>query len=607
MQIKVVSLKRTPSRLDRFKQRNSQYLPGFVVFDAVDGRDINHSRLLEMGFDTNKNWRDPLLKRTLTHGEIGCFLSHWYLWEECVEADEPFLILEDDIEFTDQLPLNLDQQEGDLIYLAWSEQEPAGATATHPCYPYWTSAYVITPKAAKYLLKSSFSCEIIPVDEVLPRVTDHLDIRALQDSPCRLSGAATTTEPASHKDYFIDFETHVMCVASDQHKAERLANSCKSYDIDLINLWPKGKEWKGGLQNFSTGGGVKLNLLSKELKRMKPNDVVLFVDAYDVFISSKLEEIVRRFLAFKTEILFSAERYNWPDKSLSWPPSHTPYRYLCSGMFIGRVHELRNILNQSIREDNSDQLFLQLQYLTGKYDCKLDKEQYVFTNHEPQAQIRNRKIYNPVTRCWSCIYHGNGGEEAKEKFDEMYKAAFPVRAYSFTTQYEVIGDELLLIDYKTPEQCQDWIDISEANGSWHPHPDDLFPSHDIHLKKLGLWEEAEAHWKEVVAPIIESYWRPMRHHHLRKAFTMKYSPDTQKTLGLHNDSSMVTGSVKLNDDYTGAVLHWPRQKVNNKDIPVGKMILFPGMVTHGHYVDELTAGTKYSATFWTARFKGEYL
>jgi hypothetical protein len=120
-------------------------------------------------------------------------------------------------------------------------------------------------------------------------------------------------------------------------------------------------------------------------------------------------------------------------------------------------------------------------------------------------------------------------------------------------------------------------------------------------------EEADDFFKRVVKPIIDSYWDPSIHNHLRKAFAMKYSVETQKTLGFHVDSSQVTGSVKLNDDYVGANLWWPRQGMSNKDIPVGKMILFPGMVTHGHYVDELIEGTKYSATFWTARYKGEYL
>lgn len=159
----------------------------------------------------------------------------------------------------------------------------------------------------------------------------------------------------------------------------------------------------------------------------------------------------------------------------------------------------------------------------------------------------------------------------------------------------------------TPDQCDEWIKISEKHGGFSPHPDDKFPSHDIHLKELGLWDEMEAHWRMVVAPICEKYWVPYAHYHLRKAFSMRYSMDTQRTLGRHTDASLVTGSVKLNNDYQGATLIFPRQNVTNRDIPVGKMILFPGQVTHGHYVDPLVKGTKYSATFWTARYKGDLL
>jgi hypothetical protein len=34
---------------------------------------------------------------------------------------------------------------------------------------------------------------------------------------------------------------------------------------------------------------------------------------------------------------------------------------------------------------------------------------------------------------------------------------------------------------------------------------------------------------------------------------------------------------------------------------VGHCILFPSMVTHAHYVSELTSGEKYSLTMWTSR------
>ena len=57
-------------------------------------------------------------------------------------------------------------------------------------------------------------------------------------------------------------------------------------------------------------------------------------------------------------------------------------------------------------------------------------------------------------------------------------------------------------------------------------------------------------------------------------FIIKYEMDKQRELRVHNDASLVTGSVKLNDDYTGGLLEFPRQKFNNKDIPVGKCLLF---------------------------------
>jgi len=216
-------------------------------------------------------------------------------------------------------------------------------------------------------------------------------------------------------------------------------------------------------------------------------------------------------------------------------------------------------------------------------------------------------IYNPVTGCYSCIYHGNGGDEAKAKFDNLYNQMYPELKYAYVKTYEVIGNEMLLIQCFSEEDCQRWIDISEAHGGWNPHPDDKFPSHDIHLKELGLWEEWEDHWKRVVAPITDKYWQPSMHYHIRKAFTMKYSMDTQRTLGLHTDAALVTGSMKLNDDYEGATLIFPRQNVTNKDIPPGKMILFPGPLTHGHYVEPLKSGVKYSLTTWTARYQGDYL
>jgi hypothetical protein len=63
--------------------------------------------------------------------------------------------------------------------------------------------------------------------------------------------------------------------------------------------------------------------------------------------------------------------------------------------------------------------------------------------------------------------------------------------------------------------------------------------------------------------------------------------------------SMITMVVKLNRDFEGGTLEFPRQKWNNSDLPVGHAVMFPGTVTHYHCTHPMISGTKYSLTNWT--------
>ena len=161
---------------------------------------------------------------------------------------------------------------------------------------------------------------------------------------------------------------------------------------------------------------------------------------------------------------------------------------------------------------------------------------------------------------------------------------------------------MLLIDFMTQDQCERLIEIADKNGAWGSLEYDKFPAQEIRMKELGLWGELEDHWNKQVVPLYEHYWQPLQHYGLRDGFVMRYAMDTQTNLNLHHDASLVTGSVKLNDDYKGAELVYPRQGFTNKDIPVGKCILFPGQVSHGHECLPLLDGVKYSLTIWTCRF-----
>lgn len=615
MKAVVINLKSRKDRLDLFKTNNEDKAPGFNLFEAVNGKELTYEKLKEQGFDTDKYWRDPNLGRVLTWGEIGCFLSHYRVWEMIANGGEPVLVIEDDAVLTCHLgEVWPHLGDYDLLYLAHLEMNKKGVKSLtdhllRPCYPYHTTAYILTPAGARKLLDTDIRHNIIPVDEYLPRMLDKLNVAGFKNQVARQisrKSLGTDVEPTSEASFVKDFRTHVLTCGSDEEKMKRLTESGKEMGISPINVIQG--EWRGSDMR-GPGGGQKILDLKSYIERNKlpDNDVILFTDSYDVFFSSNLDTIVSRYLGYKKEVIFSAEKSLWPDKTLRFPTAHTPFRYLNSGTFIGRVGEIKRMLAEPIERHEDDQLYIQKQFLTGRFSAVLDTECYIFCTHEPGAKIAKGRIYNPITGCYGCIYHGNGGPEAKAKFDKIYRSRFPEAKYAIVKDHEVIGPEMLLIDCFTEEDCKRWIEISEKHGGWNPHPADKFPSHDIHIKLLGLWDEWSDHWNRVVAPITSRYWKPSVHHHLRKAFTMKYSNDTQKTLGLHNDAALVTGSMKLNDDYAGATLVFPRQGLTNADIPPGKLLLFPGPLTHGHHVTPLEEGTKYSFTTWTARWKGDYL
>ncbi|EAK3946191.1 glycosyltransferase family 25 protein, partial [Campylobacter jejuni] len=70
----------------------------FIFFKAIDAKNKEH---LEFK-DHFPWWASWILGRELSDGEKACFASHYKLWQECVKLDEPIIILEDDVEFSDE-------------------------------------------------------------------------------------------------------------------------------------------------------------------------------------------------------------------------------------------------------------------------------------------------------------------------------------------------------------------------------------------------------------------------------------------------------------------------------------------------------------------------
>lgn len=100
--------------------------------------------------------RDRLERGTwwLTTPELGCFMSHFRLWELAVQLDESVLILEHDVEFIANLP----------------ELPPRAIALNFDNAPWPGSfAYLITPRAARLAIREARKRGIQPVDELLWR------------------------------------------------------------------------------------------------------------------------------------------------------------------------------------------------------------------------------------------------------------------------------------------------------------------------------------------------------------------------------------------------------------------------------------------------------
>ena len=622
----VISLNDREDRRVHFQETNG-WVENLEYFQAVNGWDVDHDQMRTNGFSIDHTWRDPFKFRRLTKGELGCYLSHYSVWQTIIEMNEPVLILEDDAiinrDLFDEALYEKYMNEGcGMLYLGYNENsdhvEDYDENTVIPQYPYNTHAYIITPETAKLLVNSGFHEKVIPVDEMLSAMLSQIEKPlALKEHTVKQAlreKLSSDVEPTSDEDWFQDFKCHPITIGTDPEKCDKLVRSAKRYGFEVKNLGA-GREWNG-TDMSGPGGGQKVKILQEYLATLPENDVVLFTDAYDVFYTFDYRTITRRYLDMTYEIIFSAETAIWPNEEMAerHPPSHTKYQFLNSGGFIGRVGALRELFSKEIKPYDDDQLYIQTAWLddTTK-SITLDYEGYIFQTHEPNIKVKNGMIYNEETGCYGCVYHGNGGPEAKELFENLYTKIFGAPDKKLESglyiphmgRVECLDRDMLLIDFMTPSQCEQLIEIADNHGEWAPLPGDKFPAYEIRMKELGLWNDLQKHWEDNVYPIIEKYWWPIQMYGLRDAFVMRYSVDTQKKLAMHNDASLVTGSVKLNDNYEGASLRFPRQGIDNDDIPIGKCILFPGMVTHGHECTELISGVKYSFTMWSSRYPGD--
>ncbi|MDX1589073.1 MAG: glycosyltransferase family 25 protein [Oleiphilaceae bacterium] len=89
--IVVISLKRATERRQSIQNQLSALGLDFVFFDAVDGK---RGHELFARYDAQKARR--IGEIPLTPGHLGCYASHYRVWQRCAQSGRPVIVLEDD-------------------------------------------------------------------------------------------------------------------------------------------------------------------------------------------------------------------------------------------------------------------------------------------------------------------------------------------------------------------------------------------------------------------------------------------------------------------------------------------------------------------------------
>ncbi|XP_054860063.1 procollagen galactosyltransferase 2 [Amphiprion ocellaris] len=188
-EIFLINLRRRPDRRDRMLFSLNELEIDVKVVDAVDGNALNSSDIKILGVDLLPGYYDPFSGRTLTKGEVGCFLSHYYIWKEMVDVQmDKALVLEDDVRFQAnfkrrvlRLMEEVEQVEldWDIIYFGRKQVNPGNEEAVENVrnlvvadYSYWTLSYAISLQGAQKLLNAEPLSKMLPVDEFLPIMYD---------------------------------------------------------------------------------------------------------------------------------------------------------------------------------------------------------------------------------------------------------------------------------------------------------------------------------------------------------------------------------------------------------------------------------------------------
>uniref|UniRef100_A0A6C0D8E3 PLOD1-3-like GT domain-containing protein n=1 Tax=viral metagenome TaxID=1070528 RepID=A0A6C0D8E3_9ZZZZ len=133
--------------------------------------------------------------------------------------------------------------------------------------------------------------------------------------------------------------------------------------------------------------GMKLRYLLDYCKKLKPNNIVLFTDAWDVVIIGDCKKVYKDYKSFKKDIVFGGETAiaNFTDilNMFKYDLSKA-FPYLNAGIMIGKAGTIRELLEKytekTIDDSVDDQILWRKIYLENKDKIAIDSQAKMILN-----------------------------------------------------------------------------------------------------------------------------------------------------------------------------------------------------------------------------------
>lgn len=217
---------------------------------------------------------------------------------------------------------------------------------------------------------------------------------------------------------------HIFTFFTDVSRLVYLKKTAEMFDLPINYVVKSQNEYRG----FTD----KIFMIQEAISALPDNDIVCFMDAYDVLVSGTSDEILQKFLSYNCALLIGAELNSYPegyDDAYPFTGSKTNYKHVNSGGYCGYKWAIAKMFSWKNANEiveicrlGGDQHYFIQYYLahfadfshnnSGIANIRLDTEAVIFQNmfqtDLSEFKFINGRVVNTALNTYPCILHFNG-------------------------------------------------------------------------------------------------------------------------------------------------------------------------------------------------------